>query len=31
LIVNNVLFSFGDLTFRVIIEYKMRNIVNIIG
>jgi hypothetical protein len=28
---NNVLFSFGDLTFRVIIEYKMRNTVNAIG
>ena len=31
LIVNNVLFSFGDLTFRIIIEYKMRNTVNAIG
>jgi hypothetical protein len=31
LIVNNVLFSFGDLTFRVITEYKMRNTVNAIG
>ena len=31
LIVNNVFFSFGDLIFRVIIEYKMRNIVNAIG
>ena len=31
LIVNNVFFSFGDLTFRVIIEYKMRNTVNVIG
>ncbi len=31
LIVNNVLFSFGDLTFRVIIEYKIRNTVNAIG
>ena len=30
LIVNNVLFSFGDLTFRIIIEYKMRNTVNIL-
>ena len=31
LIVNNVFFSFGDLTFRVIIEYKMKNTVNVIG
>ena len=31
LIVNNVFFSFGDLIFRVIIEYKMRNTVNAIG
>ena len=31
LIVNNVFFSLGDLTFRVIIEYKMKNTVNVIG
>jgi hypothetical protein len=31
LIVNNVLFNFSDFTFRVIIEYKMRNIVNVVG
>ena len=31
LIVNNVLFSFSDLTFRVIIEYKMINTVNVVG
>ena len=30
LIVNNVFFSFGDLIFRVIIEYKMRNTVNVV-
>ena len=31
LIFNNVFFNFGDLTFRVITEYKMRNTVNVIG
>ena len=31
LIVNNVLLNIGDLTFRIIIEYKMRNTVNAIG
>ena len=31
LIVNNVFFSLGDLSFRVIIEYKIRNAVNVIG
>jgi len=31
LIFNNVFFNFGDLTFRVITEYKMKNTVNIIG
>lgn len=30
LIVNNVLLNIGDLSFRVIIEYKMRNTVNVI-
>ena len=30
LIVNNVFFSFSDLIFRVIIEYKMRNTVNVV-
>jgi hypothetical protein len=30
LIFNNVFFNCGDLTFRVIIEYKMRNTVNIL-
>jgi hypothetical protein len=30
LIVNNVLFSFSDLTFRIFIEYKMRNTVNVV-
>jgi hypothetical protein len=31
LLFNNVFFNFGDLTFRVITEYKMRNTVNVIG
>ena len=30
LIVNNVLLNLGDLTFRIIIEYKMRNTVNVV-
>ena len=30
LIVNNVLLNIGDLTFRVILEYKMRNTVNVV-
>lgn len=30
LIVNNVLLNIGDLTFRIIIEYKMRNTVNVV-
>lgn len=30
LIVNNVLLGFGDLTFRIIIEYKMSNVVSVI-
>lgn len=31
LILNNVLLSIVDLTFRIILEYKMRNRVNILG
>jgi hypothetical protein len=30
LIVNNVLLGFGDLTFRIIIEYRMTNVVSVI-
>lgn len=30
LIVNNVLLNIGDLTFRIIIEYKIRNTVNVV-
>ena len=30
LIVNNVLLGFGDLTFRIIIEYRMTNVLNIV-
>ena len=30
LIVNNVLLNIGDLSFRVIIEYKIRNTVNVV-
>ena len=30
LIVNSVFFCFSDLTFRIIIEYKMRNTINVV-
>lgn len=30
LIVNNVFLNLGDMTFRIVIEYKMRNTINVI-
>jgi hypothetical protein len=30
LIINNVLLGFGDLAFRIIIEYRMTNSVNVL-